>query len=480
MLDAYLMGSSTRLTQEAPVPVVEVDRTEYAPGGAANVAVNISALGARPCVLSVVGRDAEAQLLAHALEGLGVPAGSLIQRPDRRTLAKSRVLADGHMLLRMDEGSTGRLPAPAEEALVHLLRTRWTDCNGVVVSDYGYGVMTPGVISALADLQRAHPRVLVVDAKDVRRYRNVGATAAKPNFGHAAELLRSAELMSTTLDHRVDRRAERLGTQGERLLEVTGAQIVAVTIDSDGAMVFERDRPSYRTYARPTRPVKTSGAGDTFGAALCLALAAGAPTPAAAELASAAAGVVVGKDRTSVCSADELRHLISGAGKIATSLGQLSEWVDVHRRQGRRVVFTNGCFDILHRGHVTYLSRAKSMGDVLIVGMNDDAGVRQIKGQGRPINPLDDRMEVLAALSCVDHVAPFAEPTPERMIGAVRPDVFVKGGDYSVDMLPEAALVERLGGTVHILPYVEDRSTTGVIDRIRTLEPTPDRAAVLG
>jgi D-beta-D-heptose 7-phosphate kinase/D-beta-D-heptose 1-phosphate adenosyltransferase len=229
---------------------------------------------------------------------------------------------------------------------------------------------------------------------------------------------------------------------------------------------FEHGRPPYRTYARPTASVRTAGAGDTFVAALGLALGAGADLAAAAELASAAAGVVVGKDGTAVCSAAELRAAVAPADRVVSDLVTLAARLDAHRRAGRRIVMTSGCFDILHRGHITFLNAAKALGDVLVVALNTDAGVRRLKGGGRPINGLDDRAHVLAALSAVDLIVPFDEEVPIAPVRAVRPDVFVKGGDYAVERLPEAAAVEAGGGVVCILPYVEDRSTTSIIERI--------------
>jgi D-beta-D-heptose 7-phosphate kinase/D-beta-D-heptose 1-phosphate adenosyltransferase len=244
-------------------------------------------------------------------------------------------------------------------------------------------------------------------------------------------------------------------------------------------MVFERGRAAYRTFARPSAAARATGAGDTFAAALGLALAAGADTPTAAEIASAAASVVVGRDGTAVCSALELHASLQGEsqGKLLDGR-QMGAWLAACRAQGRRVVFTNGCFDLLHRGHVTSLSRAKSLGDVLVVGLNSDASVRRIKGGDRPITTWEDRAEVLAALSCVDLVVSFDQDTPEDLIRVIRPDVFVKGGDYRLASLPEAQLVEAQGGRVVILPYIEDRSTTHLIGRIRSnghLEPRQPR-----
>lgn len=258
-----------------------------------------------------------------------------------------------------------------------------------------------------------------------------------------------------------------MARSGARLLEVTGARIAAVTLDTEGARFVTRDRPPYRTYARPAQHARAAGAGDTFASALAMALAAGADVAGAAEIASAAAAVVVDKEGTATCTLAELRAALSGSDKLAPDLPTLLGRLESRRRAGERIVLTNGCFDILHRGHITYLSAAKALGDVLVVGLNTDAGVRRLKGAGRPINQLEDRAAVLAALSSVDHVIAFDEDTPIELVRAVRPHVFVKGGDYTLDRLPEAEVVRAQGGEIRILPYVRDRSTTSVIERVR-------------
>ena len=458
MLDTCLIGSSNRLCQEAPVPIVDVREQETAGGGAANVAANVASLGGRARLMSVTGADTESRTLRQRLADTDVDAAEVFADDRRGTLTKERVVSDGHLLLRVDHGSTEPISTHDERKLIDALRPAWERSAAIVVSDYGYGVVTPAVIETIGELQRTNPRALVVDAKDLTRYRHVDATVAKPNYGQALALLGEPVVAG---------RAEQIERCIDRLFEATGARIVVVTLDQEGAWAFERGRSSYRTYARPTRMVQAAGAGDAFAAALAIAFGIGASMPAAVELASAASAVVVGKDRTSVCSAAEIRHLVAGGDKLATRDESVSR-IEFRRRQGQRIVFTNGCFDLLHRGHVTYLSRAKALGDLLVVGVNSDDGVRALKGPDRPINPLEDRMEVLAAMSCVDLVVAFDDPTPEPLIAALRPDVFVKGGDYTVDMLPEAALVERLGGTVDILPYVEDRSTTGLVHRIHS------------
>ena len=422
--------------------------------------MNAAALGANVRLLTVVGDDREGRALARSLTARGVPAGDVIADETRETLSKNRLVADSQILVRFDRGTTEAAGRATEARVIEGLRGAFHDVDAVLVSDYGYGVLTPRVIDALAELQADSPTVIVVDAKHAQRFRHVGVTAVKPNHAEAARLLGvSAHLGS--------RRVASIERHAEGLFELTGARMVVVTMDVDGAVLLERGRPPYRTYARPSSHSKATGAGDTFTAALTAALGAGAHAVSAIELASSAASVVVERDGTSACSATQLLDRIGGAGTVVPDWDAMERLAAAYRRDGRRVVFTNGCFDILHRGHITYLNQAKALGDVLVVGLNSDDSVHRLKGPERPINPLEDRAHVLAALSCIDHIVPFDDDTPVRLIERIRPDVFVKGGDYRPDMLPERATVEALGGEVHILPYVEDRSTTGIIQQIR-------------
>jgi D-beta-D-heptose 7-phosphate kinase/D-beta-D-heptose 1-phosphate adenosyltransferase len=461
MLDSYLEGTTGRFCPEAPVPIVTVGEQFDIPGGAANTAVNARMLGGAVTFLSAVGGDEEADRLRAVLAARGVPSEHLIACPERRTLAKHRVVAASQLLLRIDQGTTGPVGAATEAALIDRLAAFFPASSAVIVSDYRYGIVTPRVLRALADLQARWWRTLVVDARRPELYRGAGVTAVKPNFAEAAQLLGAGVLDGFRV------RADGVLEHGERILELTAAEIAAVTLDAEGAVVFERDRAPYRTYAKAVRSGCVAGAGDTYTAALALALAARAPTSAAAELAATAAAVVVGKERTATCSAQELREHLWAEGKYIADRARLAACALAYRRQGRRVVFTNGCFDILHRGHITYLNRARTLGDVLIVGVNADDTIRRLKGPSRPINTLEDRIQVLAALSCIDHLVAFDEDTPCNLIRVVRPDVFVKGGDYTRERLPEAPLVEEHGGRVQILPYLHDRSTTGIIEKIQ-------------
>jgi len=461
MLDSYLHGSSSRLAREAPVPIVAVERRTDVPGGAANTAVNARALGARVTFLSVVGDDTEGVALCGALAASEVDASHVLVESGRRTLAKHRVLAGSQMLLRYDVGSTHHVARPIETALIERLTALFATHDALVISDYAYGILTPRVIAALGACQAQTPRVIVTDSKRLSAYRDIGVTAAKPNYEEALRLL-GPRAARRTAD-----RAAIIERYGARLLDVTGARIAAVTLDTDGALFFTRDGAPYRTYARPADHCRAAGAGDTFASALALALAAGGDVAASAEIASAAAAIVVDKDGTATCTLPELRATLSGSDKLAPDVSTLLGRLEARRRAGQRIVLTNGCFDILHSGHITYLNAAKALGDVLVVGLNTDAGVRRLKGASRPINPLEDRAQVLAGLSSVDHVIAFDEETPAELARAVRPHLFVKGGDYTIDRMPEAAVVRAHGGEVRILPFVRDRSTTSVIERVR-------------
>lgn len=496
ILDGYLEGYSNRLCREAPVPVVDVTNKEYIPGGAANTAVNVQSLGANVTFLSVVGDDMESELLRQALLKRSVSPQHLITQPGRQTLIKQRVMAASQILARFDSGTTNAISDNTEELLINELKRKYPECDAVIVSDYSYGILTPKVIEALSQLQAQYNHVLAVDAKNLTAYRHVGVTAVKPNYEQALQLLNIPALTSGT---HFKSRVEQITPLGDQILNLTQAKIVAVTLDADGGIIFEQGQTPLRTYTQPTIQSRTSGAGDTFTSALTVALAAGATTQLASDFAAAAAGVVVKKDGTTACSAIELRNLLNEEQeqdtqtqkyinpeisktlsasleapppKYISSLSQLLALVTSYRKAGRKIVFTNGCFDIIHAGHVSYLNSARSLGDILIVGLNSDNSIRRLKGSTRPINTLEDRIQVISGLGCVDHLIAFEEDTPSNLIRIVRPDIFVKGGNYTKETLPEAPLVEELGGEVRLLTFVENRSTTRIIERICELSKT--------
>jgi D-beta-D-heptose 7-phosphate kinase/D-beta-D-heptose 1-phosphate adenosyltransferase len=462
ILDGYLIGHSERLCREAPAPVVAITQQQDVPGGAANTAANLASLGGQAVFLSVIGADREGEQLRQALEQQGVLTTALISSPQRGTLAKQRVISESQILVRLDQGSSDAISPDLEQIVIAQLQEQFRCCDAVIVSDYGYGILTPRVIHTLAELQAQYPRTLVIDSKRLPVYRDVQATAVKPNYDETLQLL--------GLPRQATNRSAQIIAHADALLDLTGAKLVAVTLDSEGAILFERNQPAICTDARPVPPNQTSGAGDTFTSALTLALAAGASTATAASLAAAATAVAVKQPGTTTCPVEALRQSFtvhSYGSKMIFDRADLVPLVRQCRANAQQIVFTNGCFDILHPGHVTYLMQAKALGDLLIVGVNSDDSVRRLKGEDRPVNPLEDRMTVLSALSCIDYVVPFTELNPNNLIRIICPDIYVKGGDYTRDTLPEVDLVEELGGTVRILPYVDNRSTTQLIAQIR-------------
>lgn len=454
MLDRYWHGPSSRLSPEAPVPVVRVCRREDRAGGAANVAINVAAVGA-PCTLvGLVGADEAAVKLEKIVRDRRILPHFIISG-NHPTITKLRVLSRNQQLLRLDfEEPFADLDAPD---ILKSCGAATADCPVIIASDYGKGTLAR--VAEMIAAARARGAKILIDPKgtDFSRYR--GATLLTPNM---AEFAAVAGTAADEAD--LERRAR-------RMLDDLNLTALLITRSENGMSLFCRDRAALHLPTRAREVYDVTGAGDTVIAVAGAALAAGAALPEACELANRAAGIVVGKLGTSTVSVDELRRDLHGdaaalSGGVITEPELLAEVARL-RSAGKRVVMTNGCFDLLHRGHVQYLQRARQLGDRLIVAVNTDRSVRALKGAGRPLNPLAARMEVLAALNCVDYVVAFDEDTPERLISLVLPDVLVKGGDYRVEDIAGHARVQRHGGQVTVLPYLEGCSTTALIDKIR-------------
>ncbi|WP_343673571.1 D-glycero-beta-D-manno-heptose 1-phosphate adenylyltransferase [Chitinophaga sp.] len=462
ILDTYLRGASTRLTPEAPVPVVDITSHTCVPGGAANTAINLRYLGADVTFAGIVGEDTagkEAQALL-AKEGIHT---FLISCNSRNTIVKTRVIAGSQLLTRYDEGTETPVPDGCEEKLIAFLENTFDNYDAIVIADYNKGVITPPIIAALERLNPDNNKFIAVDAKRLDLYRSLRPSLVKPNYHEVMQLLQLPETNSY--------RAEQLRDMGSAIHRITGARVVALTLDAAGALIFKDGETVCHTPAYPVSEVNVSGAGDTYISAFTMSCLSGMDLRDASEMAAAAAAIVISKADTAYCAKGELMAFFSMHHKYLDSVSQLKEVCAVYRAQGKRIVFTNGCFDILHSGHVNYLTRARELGDVLIVGINNDESIKRLKGSTRPINQLQDRMEVLGGLGAVNHIIPFGNPgddTPIELIRAIAPDVFTKGGDYTREGLPEAEVVEELGGIVTILPVVPDRSTTSLIRRIHT------------
>jgi rfaE bifunctional protein nucleotidyltransferase chain/domain/rfaE bifunctional protein kinase chain/domain len=475
ILDDWRYTEPRRLYREAPAPVLALRGQQDAAGGAGNTAVNLASLGARPVLVAPIGDDAAAVRVKACLTDAGV-SDATVSVPGHRTPRKRRLIAGGQILCCEEEIAAGEGRSVVAEVLVQTLQQVVRPGDDLVICDYGLGALDDRVHWWLAE-HRAMFGVLAVDAHDLSRWGDVGPTVVTPNLVEAAPLLSRRGRPGVAPD-----RAAAVIEGATMLLARTGAQTAAVTMDVDGSVVVTASGQRYRTRTRPAPGSNTVGAGDAYLAAFALAVAVDATMPVAAELAQLAAGATLDDTGTCVCTRDGLlasvtRRAPHRGARVLDAAG-LTQLVRGRREQGACVVFTNGCFDVLHSGHVQYLAQARELGDLLIVAVNSDASVRRLKGAQRPVNREADRVAVLAALSCVDVVVVFEEDSPAALIEAVRPEVYVKGGDYPPELVPEAPLVRRLGGEVRILGYVPDRSTSAIIERIRAREPlSPTRPA---
>ncbi len=456
MLDDYAWGDVARISPDAPVPVVDVRRRTRALGGAGNVAHNVAVAGGRPTLLATVGDDEAGESFLALCAEAGIDASGVVRDPGRRTTVKTRVVARGQHLLRLDEEDRRPLSGPARAALVHALAAVLPDCSVVAVSDYAKGVVDEGLTAEIARLAGGKPVVVDPKAADLARYR--GCTLLTPNAQEAR--------LATGCD--VDGE-EGLREAAARIHARSGAASVLITRGERGMALSETGGGFHLIPTRAREVFDVTGAGDTVLAYLAMGLAAGADVLEAASLANLAAGAKVGKVGTSpVGPAEVAAHGEEGsaAGKVV-DLEQAVARVAHLRSLGRRVVLTNGCFDLLHAGHVHLLERARALGDVLVVALNSDASVRRLKGEGRPVVRASDRVRVLAALQSVGLVLVFEEDTPLEVIRLLRPDVLVKGGDYRKDTIVGADLVESWGGEVTTVPLVEGRSTSGLLSGLR-------------
>ena len=460
MVDQFVYGEVSRVSPHAPIAVLLRQTESVNLGAAGNVARNVCALGAEAVLAGVVGDDAmahEATRLVDEIEGLH---GELVTQVARPTALKTRFVAAGQQLLRVDHEDRSAIDRQTEERLTAAITDSAAGCGVILLSDYGKGCVTDAVIAACHAASKAHGAPLVVDSKATAYDRYGAVDLIKPN---AAELAAVTGLPAET-DGEVELALR-------QLLELCQAKAVLVTRGPRGASLMVRGELVWHApgYARPV--FDASGAGDTTFAALGVALAVGASLKEAVSFAMLAAGLSVAKPGTAVATPAELmdavRQIERGPAdaKLATPERMRRE-IATWRQHGLKVGFTNGCFDILHRGHVAYLAQARDWCDRLVVGLNSDRSVRALKGEGRPINDLESRALVLSGLGSVDLVVAFDEDTPVVLIEAARPDVLVKGADYAKEEVVGHELVESWGGEVKLAPIIEGYSTTAAIEKL--------------
>ncbi|MDO8534652.1 MAG: D-glycero-beta-D-manno-heptose-7-phosphate kinase [Xanthobacteraceae bacterium] len=465
MLDRYVYGEVGRVSPEAPALVLAVRREEVAPGGAGNVALNVAGLGARCVLVGVIGGDEAGRVLAAAFANTGGRIEArLVPDPERPTTTKVRYVSEHYSthLLRADWEDARALGRKREdEILAHALKAL-PDCGALVLSDYGKGVLTKRVIDELIAAARQAKKPVVVDPKgnDYRIYR--GASMITPN---RAELSRAL--------HRDVRNAKEVAAAAAELAESADVSAILVTRSEEGMTLVARGSAPVHIPAYPVKVRDVSGAGDTVVATVAAMLAIGAEPEAAARAANAAAAVVVGKRGTAAVSFPEIRAMLLPPAlrayeeKIALDPRLLDERLEQWRRAGLRIGFTNGCFDLLHPGHLKVLAEARAACDRLVVGLNSDASARRLKGPDRPIQDELSRAQLLAALEAVDLVVPFEEDTPLELIRKVRPHVLVKGGDYKREQVVGHEVVEAEGGEVILVELLPERSTTKLVERSR-------------
>ncbi|HEX6101509.1 MAG TPA: D-glycero-beta-D-manno-heptose 1-phosphate adenylyltransferase [Alphaproteobacteria bacterium] len=458
MLDRFVHGRVERVSPEAPIPILTIEGEAEMPGGAGNVARNAAALGAGVELIGLRGEDEAGERLAR----LTGPGSQLLIEAQRRTTLKTRYLSGGHQLLRADSES----PAPPKAETASRLLARFDAAlpraDVVVLSDYGKGVLSGALAGDAVGRAKAAGRLVAVDPRgaDWSRYR--GADLITPNRRELAEAS-GAKLVGL----------DSIEAAARALLKAHALGAVLVTLSEQGMLIVEAGRSTH-VPAAAREVFDVSGAGDTVIAVAAAAMAAGASLSDAARLANLAAGLVVAKLGTAVARPREILAVLGGAGSGGNRCMPLEEAVEQIRRWrlgGLRIGFTNGCFDLLHPGHASLLAFARAACDRLVVGLNDDASVRRLKGAGRPVQPLASRAAVLGALAAVDLVVPFAEDTPLALIQAIRPDLLVKGADYREEEVVGAELVRGYGGEVRLAPLSPGHSTTATIARLGAPSP---------
>lgn len=452
MLDQYWHGSTQRISPEAPVPVVRIEGDDVRAGGAGNVALNVRAVGGNALLMGLVGDDEAGRNLEQTLSASGVDCR--LHQARQGTITKLRILSRHQQLIRLDFEDT--VEAKNSAAFIEAYKANLKEAACVVLSDYAKGTLHQ--VTELIALAREQGMPVLIDPKGTDFQRYAGATLLTPNMGEFEAVVGACK------------NEDELCQRAEKLCGELNLDALLVTRGEHGMTLVERGKPAQHFPAKAKEVYDVTGAGDTVVAVLGASLAAGVTMADAVALANIAAGVAVGKLGTATVSVEEIATAMEAHAPIPRGVvgeDELMNHVERARRAGERIVMTNGCFDILHPGHVAYLQQARAQGDRLVVAVNDDGSVARLKGEGRPVNPLDARMAVLAGLAAADWVVPFSEDTPERLICRVRPDVLVKGGDYQPDQIAGAQCVREAGGEVIVMPFVEGHSTTNTIRSIK-------------
>ncbi|PCJ52277.1 MAG: D-glycero-beta-D-manno-heptose 1-phosphate adenylyltransferase [Planctomycetota bacterium] len=463
ILDAYIEGHSNRISPEAPIPIIEANSYRYVPGGAGNVVNNLNALGAKSTLIGLIGKDQEAEILKNIFKKENVSLRGLI-KSNRPTTLKTRVIGDNQQLVRIDREETQ--PANKKEEsqiliqIAKLIKKKL--CDGIIVSDYAKGVINKNIMKTIIKLAKKEKIAVFVDPKNKDFSIYNGADIIKPNLKEAI----SASKLSN-LDGSDNSTIEKMGKQ---LLKMSKAKGILISRNKYGLSLIQKNETfHYKTQALEVSDV--SGAGDTLTSIFALCASINLPYSICSELSNIGAGLVVQKQGTATISVEELlkqlhkthAHISKTSSSERNALKQL---IDMEKSLGNKIVFTNGCFDLLHVGHVKLLEESKKCGDILIVAINSDKSVKKLKGPQRPLIQENDRARILLGLEAVDYVVIFDEGTPKNLLRLLQPDILVKGGDYSHDQVVGYEIVEKYGGKIKLINLVDGKSTTNTLNKI--------------
>jgi D-beta-D-heptose 7-phosphate kinase/D-beta-D-heptose 1-phosphate adenosyltransferase len=458
MIDEYVWGDVDRISPEAPVQIVLVTSEEYTLGGAGNVINNLAMLGANVFSVGVIGVGADGKRILDKLAALGADTEGVVKEPKRRTTRKTRIIGANQQMLRIDRENTRDISEQTKAAIIRYVEAKIADTDIMLISDYGKGLLSKSLLQRLIALAKAHQKPIIADPKGLDFSKYAGVTVLTPNKKEAAQ--------ASGMDIRDD---AALMKAGYRLLETCGIENLLITCGKDGMILFEPGKEPFKIAAQARQVFDVSGAGDTVLSVLGLAMANGLSLKQGAAIANTAAGIVVGKAGTATVSKQELAAALNifpdPASLKQKSYPELSALCRELRKKGRRVVLTNGCFDLLHAGHVLLFSASKQLGDILIVAIDDDASVKALKGPGRPVIGEKERVRMLSALDSVDYVTVFSAGELESLIEAIRPDILTKGS--TTDKVFGAETVARLGGRVVLVPVIENLSSSEMINTIR-------------
>jgi len=465
MLDVYTYGDALRISPEAPVPVLKVCNVEYSCGGAGSVAANLAALGAVPVCIGVIGDDLNGRILTEKLSETGADISGLFTESDRPTISKQRLIGlaqhrHRQQLIRMDQESTEPLTGKQNEKILSAYKEKLKHADIICLQDYNKGLLSALLCKEMIQLAKQAKKKVLVDPSVTSDYsKYVGATLITPNRKEAC----------STVGFEIKTEVDAARAAEELFIELN-LEAVVITLDKEGAYL-KTEAESDIISTRPRSVYDVTGAGDMVLATLAITLAAGCDYKTAVQLANISGGIEVEKFGTATVTVEEIVGEIASQNQDAMGkirqIGQLVNELEWHRRQKRTIVFTNGCFDVIHRGHIEFLKFCKSQGDIVVVGLNSDNSVKTIKGPDRPINNQHDRGEVLAAMDTVEYITIFDEPEPLNLIKKVKPDILVKGQDWKNKGVVGQEFVESCGGKVVLAPLVEGKSTTATIEKMK-------------